>query len=72
MKIVTLVGKSQHGKNRVFEQGSDWQRIGEVSTIFTTKHRGRQGPFVLLRAMDNKENVRWVSLTDDPDFEIVE
>ena len=71
MKLVTLAGISRRGKNRVFEQGSNWKIIGEANAITTVRHRGCAGPFLCLRSMDDPEETRWVSLTDDPDFEVI-
>jgi|TARA_R110002124_G_scaffold147504_2_gene312761 hypothetical protein len=68
-KKVRLTGKSRHGKNRVREQGEDWEVVGETDTVhFRTS---APGPFLLLHA-DIKgrdgHHARWVSIQRDPDF----
>lgn len=69
MKSVILKGRSQHGKNRVREQGEVWIVKDQRNSINTPKHVGCQGPFWLLLGLN--DDLRWVSTTDDPDFEIV-
>ena len=71
-KKVKLVGKSRHGKNRVREQGALWRVVGESLKVhFNTK---APGPFLLLESEENEGPhgffARWVSLQDDPDFEL--
>ena len=71
-KKVKLVGKSRHGKNRVREQGALWRVVGESLKVhFNSK---APGPFPLLESEENEGPhgffARWVSLQDDPDFEL--
>lgn len=64
---VTLKGKSQKGKQRVKQHGSQWIAEGETeSVLFPTK---APGPFVFVRSSDGQD-FRWVSTRDDPDFEL--
>lgn len=65
---VVLIGKSNHGKNRVHHQGAEWHIEGFSSTINTVKHRQCSGPFMLLK---NGDNLRWVDVNEDPDFEVI-
>ena len=66
---VVLVGVSQHGKNRVHEQGAKWMVLEARSAIASTKHRRCPGPFWLIT---NGDVMRWISTKDDPDFIILE
>ena len=67
-KIVKLVGKSRHGKNRVREQGERWEVIGERSEALPSK--SSPAPFLLLQTAAPEHHIRWVSLQRDPDFMI--
>ena len=66
---VRLTPKSQHGRNRVREQGDTWIVMNETSIMNTVKHRNCSGPFILC---EKDGNIRWVSTTDDPDFVVEE
>lgn len=66
---VKLVGKSRHGSNRVHEQGDTWIVLNEATSLPSPRHRSCAGPFILV---ENGGNTRWVSLTDDPDFDVIE
>ena len=71
-KKVKLAGKSRHGKNRVREQGEDWEVTGESDVVhFRTP---APGPWLLLQS-ENKgskdiHHIRWVSIQKDPDFSV--
>lgn len=70
---LTLKGKSRHGKNRVAQFGNSFTIVDIRSRINTTAHRSCQGPFAWLNCKGNLlEGSRWISLTDDPDFEVVQ
>jgi len=69
---VKLTGITRHGKNRVREQGALWRVVGEKPSVsFNTP---APGPFLLLESEENEGphgfHARWVSLRDDPDFEL--
>ena len=68
-EMVRLIGKSRHGKNRIQAQGDMWRLAGWRSNINTVKHRNCPGPFALLESTVGI-NTRWVSVNDDPDFEM--
>jgi hypothetical protein len=71
-KRVKLVGKTQHGKNRVREQGEQWRVVGESDVVhFRTSS---PGPYLLLES-ESEEGPhgpwsRWVSIQRDRDFMI--
>lgn len=69
---ITLSGKSRHGKNRINQFGNRFTIVDIRSQINTTAHRGRIGPFVFLNADQPHllNGSRWISLFDDPDFEV--
>lgn len=70
---VVLKGKSRHGKNRINQFGRSFVIVDIRSQINTTAHRGCKGPFAFLNADQPHllQGSRWISLTDDPDFEVV-
>ena len=64
---VKLTGTTQHGKNRVREQGDIWEVIRfNPSVSFKTK---APGPFMLLQAAEGI-NMRWVSTINDDNFSV--
>ena len=64
---VKLTGITQHGKNRVREQGETWEIIRLNPTVgFNTK---APGPFMLLQATTSI-NMRWVSTVNDDNFSV--
>ena len=71
---VTLKGRSRHGKNRINQFGDSFTIVDVRDTIATTAHRGCMGPFAFLNADQPNllEGSRWISLRDDPDFEITQ
>ena len=69
-KKVKLTGKSRHGKNRVREQGEDWEVVGETDSVhFRTS---APGPFILLQSSEREglhgPHARWVSIQRDSNF----
>ncbi len=70
MKLI-IKGKSRHGKNRVAAFGSRFV-IKEIrKQIHTITHRSCAGPFAFIESLDTPNAGRWISLTDDPDFEVI-
>lgn len=67
--IVKLIGKSQKGKNRVFEQGEEWHLVTVVDKVlFTTE----PGPWMLLTSVKSHDKgIRWVHASNDKDFEVI-
>ena len=64
---IKLTGITQHGKNRVREQGETWEVIRLSPTVgFKTK---APGPFMLLQAAESI-NMRWVSTVNDDNFSV--
>jgi len=64
-KKVKLTGITQHGKNRVREQGEIWE-VTRLSPTVAFKTRA-PGPFMLLQATTTI-NMRWVSTVNDDNF----
>ena len=68
--VATLTGISNKGKQRVKQHGERWRQVGFAETVGFPTHA--PGPFVFLRAIDpHSEDIRWVSLKNDPNFEVV-
>ena len=67
--VITLKGLSRHGKNRIREKGAEW-KVSDVreKVSFNTP---APGPFMLLVSQSSSD-ARWVSVRNDPNFEIVE
>jgi len=67
--VITLKGLSRHGKNRIHEKGAEW-KVSDVreKVSFNTP---APGPFMLL-VSEASNDARWVSVRNDPNFEIVE
>ena len=68
-KTVKLAGITRHGKNRIHEKGAEW-KVSDVreKVSFNTP---APGPFMLLVSQSSND-ARWVSVRNDPNFEIVE
>lgn len=62
--LVTLVGKTRHGKNRINQHGSKWEVIElRNGKMLLESENETEGP------RDNKgRDWRWVDLHDDKDF----
>ena len=67
---VTLIGITQHGKNRVNEQGPLWKVKDVLKAVQTTRHRNCCGPFLLIE--NDIGDTRIVAQKDDPDFIVAE
>ena len=67
--VATLTGISKKGKQRVKQHGGRWRQESFAESVgFPTS---APGPFVFLRSIDpHSEDIRWVSLKNDPDFEV--
>jgi len=65
MKI-TLIGLTQHGKNRVREQGALWKIKNALSSVRTTRHRNCSGPFWVIE--NDRGDSRIIASKNDPDF----
>ena len=71
-QAIKLKGKSRHGKNRINQFGDEFTIVDFRPSLMTTAHRGLNGPFMFLNCKNNLvEGSRWVSITDDPDFEVI-
>ena len=70
---VILKGKSRHGKNRIQQFGDKFTVVDIRPSINTTAHRGCVGPFAFLNCDQPNllQGSRWVSIKDDPDFEVL-
>ncbi len=67
--MITLRGKTRHGKNRVFELGSQWNIVKTAESVLFSDKRG---PWALVEPVeDDPENNRWILLEGDTDFEVV-
>tara|TARA_R110000824_G_scaffold78951_6_gene199029 strand:- start:8262 stop:8510 length:249 start_codon:yes stop_codon:yes gene_type:complete len=70
--VITLSGKTKHGKNRIREQGAAWK----VIQLRTARRHGAfpEGtPMALLRALsDPSKHWRWIRQTGDLNFNITE
>lgn len=67
MKIIKLKGISGKGKNRIAQHGEKWRIIGEMDRL---PCRPEWGEPTLIESKKTG-NLRWISLTDDPDFVIL-
>jgi hypothetical protein len=67
---VILRGKSQVGKNRIRELGSEWVIVRESDNLLFNLS---SGPAWLLQPVgQNSEKSRWVFKNNDPHFEVVQ
>lgn len=65
-----LRGRSQMGKNRIRELGSEWIVVRESNSLLFNLS---SGPAWLLQPVgQNSEKSRWVFKNNDPDFEVVQ
>lgn len=64
-----LIGKSRLGSVQLQSSGDTWIVLNEATSLPSPRHRSCVGPFALL---ENNGTARWISLTDDPDFEVIE
>ena len=66
--ILTLAGKTKHGKNRVREQGALW-RVTDLKVARRHSVHPEGTPIALLRALSNPDkHWRWIRQTDDLNF----
>ncbi len=67
IKRIFLSGKSLKGKNRIKEQGSEFELIRtEDNVLFSSM----SGPWLLLQSVKSPDKIRWVHLINDPHFKI--
>lgn len=57
-----LTGKTQHGKNRVNENGEIWESCDDVTSPLRCQQMLIQSP--------KTGNLRWIHISNDPDFDI--
>jgi hypothetical protein len=70
--ILTLTGKTKHGKNRVREQGALW-RVTQTKVARRHSVHPEGTPIALLRALSNPDkHWRWIRQTDDLNFMVEE
>lgn len=62
MKTVTLIPKTEKGRQRIERFGEKWTLMADG--MF------KGSPALLLRSKNDPTNFRWVHSTDDKDFEI--
>ena len=67
-QILTLVGKTQKGKNRIRELGNKWRIILDWNSV--TCLRGAPG-FLIAPVTNDTDKVRWIAKQHDIDFDIV-
>jgi hypothetical protein len=66
---VILKGKTQKGKNRIRELGSEWILLREMDRVLFNPE---VGPWFFVRPANRKdgEKDRWIHASRDVDFEI--
>ena len=71
--VVTLKGKTRHGKNRIAQHGSKWfvEKVATFQGQPAMMLRSESETF-LIRGLDNSKewthDGRWVLLKNDPNF----
>ena len=68
METVILKGKSRHGKNRIKQHGDRWHVTENSSGILHLRSIGCECSECISLGM---QDWRWISETDDPNFEVV-
>lgn len=66
MDQVVLKGKTSKGKNRIAQHGAVWEVVDCRPFVQRLGH----GTWLLVESKKDG-NCRWISLTDDPDFAIL-
>jgi len=63
-------GKTLKGKNRIRENGREWDLVRTADTVLFAQ---RPGPWGLIQPKNDPhgEKSRWIHLIDDQDFDIV-
>lgn len=64
--MIKLVGKSLKGKNRIREHGELWEILEKRDFVMCLN-----GPGLSIKSAKTGD-IRWISVTDDGDFMIVE
>lgn len=64
-----LSGKTQKGKNRIRELGDEWDLERTADSVLFDF---RPGPWGLVAPKTNRDKSRWIHLTHDHDFDIVQ
>lgn len=70
--MLKLRGKTGKGRNRIRENGAEWEIIGIAHGVFFDE---RRGPWWFVRPVGQKDDspkARWIHSTDDKDFAIEE
>jgi len=63
-----LIGKTQKGKNRVRELGSEWFLVRKSARVLFDS---RPGPWWLVQPVNgSEEKSRWIHSKEDKDFEV--
>lgn len=70
-KQIKLIGLSQKGKNRIRENGNEWQVLAETNVVLFSPNK--QGPWLFItpinQTQDSKAS-RWIHLETDENFKI--
>lgn len=64
MQAIKLTGKTQKGKNRVRELGSDWEIVAGPAPVICLQNK----PGLLIQPKNNSVKARWIFAENDPDF----
>jgi hypothetical protein len=67
LSILTLVGKTQKGKNFVRVNGAEWTILIELESVMCLKGPG----FLIVPINGNEKAIRWIAKQHDTDFDIV-
>lgn len=67
MNKIKLKGKSSKGKNRIAQHGENWTVIKETDRLQCLPNL--ENPALIESHLSR--NMRWISLTNDKDFEIL-
>jgi hypothetical protein len=69
-QLITLVGKTLHGKNRVHEQGSQWVVDSIAGEGFSLTANSVLLSSKTIDPRDKRPFLRWV-MPNDKDFEVI-
>ena len=71
-KKIKLKGITQKGKNRIRENGDEWNVFAETDRVLFAPNQTGQWLFIapIGKDQDHKAS-RWIRFLEDPDFDIV-
>lgn len=66
---IRLEGLTQKGKNRIQEQGDEWEVLSERMRVGFSS---QPGPWLLLQSVKSPDKIRWIHKDRDENFKVIQ